>query len=194
MTTDRSATPASRPCGRDAVPRLLRHGHGDGHRRHRLPPSRTSAGWRTACTRSPPPRTWCWPCLLIGPGWPDSRSSSPPTSPATPKASPSSPPSPAPTSSAASPAFVDGWWDAGLGPVVARASASGRCCVYTTLFAVVLERPTSPDWSGINGTWFLLTVSTESIVVLGALLLAVTPATCLASPSSRCSPSVSSCT
>jgi tellurite resistance protein TehA-like permease len=44
--------------------------------------------------------------------------------------------------------------------------------LYATLIAVVI-RPGKPGLeSGINGTWFLLTVATESIAVLAALLLA----------------------
>jgi tellurite resistance protein TehA-like permease len=43
--------------------------------------------------------------------------------------------------------------------------------LYSTLFAVVLLGPKPGLEAGINGTWFLLTVSTESIAVLGALLL-----------------------
>ena len=44
--------------------------------------------------------------------------------------------------------------------------------LYATLIAVVI-RPDKPGLqSGINGSWFLLTVSTESIAVLAALLLA----------------------
>jgi tellurite resistance protein TehA-like permease len=47
--------------------------------------------------------------------------------------------------------------------------------VYATLFAVVLKGPKPGLEKGINGTWFLLTVATESVVVLGALLLARHP-------------------
>jgi tellurite resistance protein TehA-like permease len=43
--------------------------------------------------------------------------------------------------------------------------------VYATLFAVVLKSPKPGLDNGINGTWFLLTVATESVVVLGGLLL-----------------------
>lgn len=43
--------------------------------------------------------------------------------------------------------------------------------VYTTLIAVVLCAEKPGFAAGINGTWFLLTVATESIAVLGALLL-----------------------
>ena len=44
--------------------------------------------------------------------------------------------------------------------------------VYTTLIAVVIRHRQAGPRPGINGTWFLLTVSTESIAVLAALLLA----------------------
>ncbi|MGH9133160.1 MAG: C4-dicarboxylate ABC transporter, partial [Ilumatobacteraceae bacterium] len=44
--------------------------------------------------------------------------------------------------------------------------------VYTTLIAVVLRSEKPGLGSGINGTWFLVTVATESIAVLGGLLLA----------------------
>ena len=43
--------------------------------------------------------------------------------------------------------------------------------VYSTLIAVVLRGEKPGLGAGINGTWFLLTVSTESVAVLGALLL-----------------------
>ena len=52
--------------------------------------------------------------------------------------------------------------------------------VYATLFAVVLKGPKPGLEKGINGTWFLLTVSTESVVVLGALLLVRHPSDLLA--------------
>ena len=44
--------------------------------------------------------------------------------------------------------------------------------LYATLIAVVIGSGKPGLQSGINGTWFLLTVSTESIAVLAALLLA----------------------
>jgi tellurite resistance protein TehA-like permease len=43
--------------------------------------------------------------------------------------------------------------------------------LYSTLIAVVIKGPKPGLEAGINGTWFLLTVSIESIAVLGALLL-----------------------
>jgi len=52
--------------------------------------------------------------------------------------------------------------------------------LYTTLIAVVLGGPKPGLGTGINGTWFLLTVSTESIAVLGALLLPRHPSDALA--------------
>ncbi len=52
--------------------------------------------------------------------------------------------------------------------------------VYATLFAVVLRHDKPGLERGINGTWFLLTVSLESIAVLGALLLVRDPGDLLA--------------
>ena len=43
--------------------------------------------------------------------------------------------------------------------------------VYSTLISDVLRHDKPALGAGINGSWFLLTVSTESIAVLGALLL-----------------------
>ncbi len=47
--------------------------------------------------------------------------------------------------------------------------------VYSTLIADVLRHDKPGLGAGINGSWFLLTVSTESIAVLGALLLGHDP-------------------
>ena len=47
--------------------------------------------------------------------------------------------------------------------------------VYTALIADVLRHDKPDLGAGINGSWFLLTVSTESIAVLGALLLSHDP-------------------
>jgi tellurite resistance protein TehA-like permease len=44
--------------------------------------------------------------------------------------------------------------------------------LYPPLLGVILGEPKPELGEGINGTWFLLTVSTESVAVLGALLLA----------------------
>ncbi|MEZ5323261.1 MAG: tellurite resistance/C4-dicarboxylate transporter family protein [Microthrixaceae bacterium] len=65
--------------------------------------------------------------------------------------------------------IVAGWWRAALvlwwvGLVV------WVVLLYTTLISVVLRQQKPAFGKGINGTWFLLTVSTESIAVLGALL------------------------
>jgi tellurite resistance protein TehA-like permease len=67
-------------------------------------------------------------------------------------------------------ATVHGWWD------LTRALwwFSIVCWVvvaYAALFAVVLRNPKPGMEAGINGTWFLLTVSVESVAVSGALLL-----------------------
>ena len=52
-----------------------------------------------------------------------------------------------------------------LGACGGSASRSGRCFVYTTLIAVVVRRDKPGLERGINGTWFLLTVSTRSVAV-----------------------------
>jgi tellurite resistance protein TehA-like permease len=52
--------------------------------------------------------------------------------------------------------------------------------LYTALISVVLRHDKPGFATGINGTWFLLTVSTESIAALGALLLLHHPGDLLA--------------
>jgi tellurite resistance protein TehA-like permease len=65
---------------------------------------------------------------------------------------------------------VQGWW--GVAWVLWYIGvAAWPILLYITLVAVVLGEPKPGLEAGINGTWFLLTVSTESIAVLGALLL-----------------------
>lgn len=44
--------------------------------------------------------------------------------------------------------------------------------LYPPVLAVIITGPKPPLGEGINGTWFLLTVATESVAVVGALLLA----------------------
>jgi tellurite resistance protein TehA-like permease len=66
---------------------------------------------------------------------------------------------------------IQGWWT--LAWVLWTASlVLWAILLYSTLIAVVLRTPKPGLEQGINGTWFLLTVSTESVAVLGALLLA----------------------
>ena len=43
--------------------------------------------------------------------------------------------------------------------------------IYSSLFGVILRSEKPPMGTGINGTWFLLTVSLESVAVLGGTLL-----------------------
>ena len=65
---------------------------------------------------------------------------------------------------------VHGWW--GVAWVLWFIGiAVWPILLYITLIAVVLGGPKPGLEAGINGTWFLLTVATESIAVLGALLL-----------------------
>lgn len=69
---------------------------------------------------------------------------------------------------------IHGWWTA--------ASVLWWCSLpiyvavlYSALISDVLRHDKPGLGAGINGTWFLLTVSTESIAVVGALLLARDP-------------------
>lgn len=65
---------------------------------------------------------------------------------------------------------VFGWWD--LAWVLWWASLPIYVVLlYTTLIAVVIDSDKPGLAGGINGTWFLLIVSTQSIAVLGALLV-----------------------
>jgi len=76
-------------------------------------------------------------------------------------------------------AVVHGWWD--LAWILWWVSlALWAVLLYSTLIAVVLRGDKPGLGAGINGTWFLLTVSTESIAVLGALMLPEHPSDALA--------------
>ena len=76
-------------------------------------------------------------------------------------------------------AIIHGWWT--LAWVLWWFSlALWAFFVYATLFAVVLKGPKPGLDKGINGTWFLLTVSIESVVALGALLFVRHPSDLLA--------------
>ena len=66
---------------------------------------------------------------------------------------------------------VHGWWDAAWA-LWALSLVLWFVLVYIALISVVVGGKKPDLGVGINGTWFLLTVSTESIAVLGALLLA----------------------
>jgi tellurite resistance protein TehA-like permease len=76
-------------------------------------------------------------------------------------------------------AIIHGWWTLAWG-LWWFSLALWALFVYATLIAVVLKSPKPGLGKGINGTWFLLTVSTESVVVLGALLLGRQPSDLLA--------------
>lgn len=65
---------------------------------------------------------------------------------------------------------IHGWWSVAWALWWASL-ALWAILVYATVVAVVLRSPKPGLGEGINGTWFLLTVATESIAVLGALLL-----------------------
>ena len=66
---------------------------------------------------------------------------------------------------------IHGWW--GLTRMLWWVSiAVWLLFAYAALFAVVLKHEKPGLGAGINGTWFLLTVSVESVAVSGGLLLA----------------------
>ncbi len=76
-------------------------------------------------------------------------------------------------------ALIHGWWGLAWG-LWWTSLGLWALCAYATLFAVVLKGPKPGLDHGINGTWFLLTVSTESVAVLGALLIVRHPSDALA--------------
>lgn len=74
---------------------------------------------------------------------------------------------------------VHGWWD--LAWVLWWTSlALWAAFVYSTLIAVVIRADKPGLQGGINGTWFLLTVSTQSVAVVAGLLLTRTDSDLLA--------------
>jgi tellurite resistance protein TehA-like permease len=76
-------------------------------------------------------------------------------------------------------ALIHGWWT--LGEVLWWCSlALYVVLVYTALISDVLRHDKPALGAGINGSWFLLTVSTESIAAFGALLLGHDPSDFLA--------------
>jgi len=76
-------------------------------------------------------------------------------------------------------ALIHGWWT--LAEVLWWWSLPLYVVlVYTALIADVLRHDKPALGAGINGSWFLLTVSTESIAAFGALLLAREPSDFLA--------------
>jgi tellurite resistance protein TehA-like permease len=74
---------------------------------------------------------------------------------------------------------IHGWWD--LAWVLWWISlALWTVFIYTTLIAVVVDRDKPGLQGGINGSWFLLTVSTQSIAVVAGLFLTRTDSDALA--------------
>jgi tellurite resistance protein TehA-like permease len=74
---------------------------------------------------------------------------------------------------------VHGWWD--LAWVLWWTGiAAWVVLAYTTLISVVIGTDKPGLETGINGTWFLLTVSTESVAVVAGLLLTRTDSDLLA--------------
>ncbi len=74
---------------------------------------------------------------------------------------------------------VHGWWN--LAWALWWASlVLWAVFVYTTLVAVVIDRDKPGLQGGINGSWFLLTVSTQSVAVVAGLFLTRTDSDALA--------------
>ena len=71
------------------------------------------------------------------------------------------------------------WWWLGW-TLWAIGIALWAVLLYIALVAAILREPKPGLGTGINGTWFLLTVATESVAVLGALLLPRTDSELLA--------------
>ena len=71
---------------------------------------------------------------------------------------------------AAASALIHGWWGLAWG-LWWFALAMWPVFLYITLIAVVIGEEKPGLEHGINGTWFLLTVATESIAVVAGLLL-----------------------
>lgn len=67
-------------------------------------------------------------------------------------------------------ATVHGWWGLARG-LWWFSIVCWFVVAYAALFSVVLRAEKPGMGAGINGTWFLLTVSVESVAVVGALLL-----------------------
>lgn len=74
---------------------------------------------------------------------------------------------------------IHGWWDLAWA-LWWISLALWVVFVFTTLIAVVIDRDKPGLQGGINGTWFLLTVSTQSIAVVAGLLLTRTDSDLLA--------------
>jgi tellurite resistance protein TehA-like permease len=74
---------------------------------------------------------------------------------------------------------IHGWWDLAWA-LWWFSLALWAAFIYTTLIAVVVDRDKPGLQGGINGTWFLLTVSTQSIAVVAGLFLTRTDSDALA--------------
>ena len=74
---------------------------------------------------------------------------------------------------------IHGWWDLAWA-LWWISLALWAAFVYTTLIAVVIDRDKPGLQGGINGSWFLLTVSTQSIAVVAGLFLTRTDSDALA--------------
>lgn len=74
---------------------------------------------------------------------------------------------------------IHGWWNLAWG-LWWFSVALWAAFTYTTLIAVIIDRDKPGLQGGINGSWFLLTVSTQSIAVVAGLFLTRTDSDALA--------------
>jgi len=74
---------------------------------------------------------------------------------------------------------IHGWWDLAW-TLWWISLALWAAFIYATLIAVVIDRDKPGLQGGINGSWFLLTVSTQSVAVVAGLFLTRTDSDALA--------------
>ena len=94
---------------------------------------------------------------------------------------------------AAASIVIHGWWDLAwaLWWISLALWAAFIYTTTTTIIAVVIDRDKPGLQGGINGSWFLLTVSTQSIGAVAGLFLTRTDSDALAFTGSPCSRSAS---
>src|SRR5699024_6907451 len=71
---------------------------------------------------------------------------------------------------AAASGVIHGWWTL-VWVLWWAGNVLWLAFVYSTLIALVVAPEKPPLGAGINGSWFLLTVATQSVAVVAALLL-----------------------
>lgn len=80
---------------------------------------------------------------------------------------------------AAASGVIEGWWGLTRGLWIASLLL-WAIVLYVPLISAIVRKEKPSLGAGINGTWFLLAVATESIAVVGALLIRQTPSDLIA--------------